>query len=92
MKANCGFCERLKELTFHHYIPKTLHTNKFFKKIYKTKYMREHGIYLCNDCHSAVHDFFNEKELGKNYNDKNKLLSHEKMINFLKWIKNKNSF
>lgn len=49
--------------------------------------MNEHGIDLCDDCHSAIHKFFTEKELGKLYNDKNKLLSQEKVINFIRWIK-----
>jgi hypothetical protein len=87
MEYECELCSRLKELTFHHYIPKTLHNNKLFKKIYDRKYMQTHGINLCDDCHSAIHNFFTEKELGKKYNDKNKLLSTEKVRNFLKWIK-----
>jgi len=87
MEAKCGFCGRLKELTFHHYIPRTLHSNKYFKKKYSIEYMKHHGIDLCDDCHRAVHDFFTEKELGKNYNDKNKLFSDERMRKFLRWVK-----
>lgn len=87
MEGNCGLCERLKELTFHHYIPKTLHTNKLFRKLYKIEYMNTHGINLCNDCHSAIHKFHSEKELGKYYNDRNKLLSSEKVRIFVKWVK-----
>lgn len=87
MESKCELCGRVKELTFHHYIPKTLHTNKLFRKLYDVNYMKFQGINLCKDCHSAIHEFFTEKELGKNYNDKNKLLSSEKIRNFLKWIK-----
>lgn len=87
MENNCGFCGRLKELTFHHYIPRTLHTNKLFRKLYDIDYMKSHGIDLCEDCHSAIHDFFTEKDLGKNYNSREKLLSNEKVRNFLKWVK-----
>lgn len=83
----CGFCERLKEVTFHHYIPKTLHNNKLFKKLYDRKFMQTHGVDLCDDCHRAVHTFFTEKELGKIYNDKDKLFATEKIKNYLKWIK-----
>lgn len=84
---NCGLCDRLKELTFHHYIPKTLHKNKLFRKLYKLEFMRSHGIDLCDACHYAIHHFHSEKELGKYYNDKSKLLSSEKVKNFLKWVK-----
>ena len=87
MESKCGFCERFKELTFHHYIPRTLHSNKFFKKKYSIIYMKQHGVDLCRDCHHAVHEFFTEKELGKDYNDKNKLLTDERIRKFLIWIK-----
>ena len=42
MIAKCGLCGREKELTFHHYIPKTLHKNKLFVKMYKKEYMKSH--------------------------------------------------
>lgn len=87
IEGECGFCQRKKYLTFHHYIPRTLHKNKLFKKLYDRKYMKSHGVYLCKDCHKAIHTFFSEKELGKNYNTKEKLFATEKVINFLKWIK-----
>lgn len=85
--GKCDFCEREKYLTFHHYIPRTLHTNKLFKKLYDRKYMKIHGVYLCKDCHKAIHTFFTEKELGKNYNTKEKLFATEKVINFIIWVK-----
>jgi len=87
MESNCGFCNRIKELTFHHYIPKTLHNNKLFRKLYDRKYMQNHGIDLCDDCHRAIHTFFTEKELGKYYNTKDKLFATEKVRKFIKWIK-----
>ena len=87
MEGNCGLCERFKELTFHHFIPRKLHTNKLFKKLYTNAYMTTHGIDLCDDCHKAIHTFHSEKELGKYYNDKNKIFSSEKIRKFLKWVK-----
>lgn len=90
MIDECAFCERKKELSFHHYIPKTLHNNKWFKKRYKKVYMRTHGVYLCEQCHKEIHIFFSEKDLGKYYNTKDKLFSTEKVKNFVNWIKNKN--
>lgn len=87
MEANCEFCGRLKELTFHHYIPKKLHNNKLFRKLYDVEYMRTHGVDLCKDCHKTIHKFFTEKELGKNYNDKNKLFSDKRIRDFVAWIK-----
>lgn len=85
-EGNCGFCNRLKELTFHHFIPKTLHTNKFFKKLYDKVYMKTHGIDLCKDCHHTVHEFWTEKELGKTYNTKEKILNDSKFRKYLNFI------
>jgi uncharacterized protein YlaI len=87
MENKCGLCERLKELTFHHFIPKTLHSNKYFRKMFSIEYMKTHGIDLCDDCHRQIHHFFTEKELGKNYNTKEKLLSDERVRKFLRWVK-----
>lgn len=87
MEAKCDFCERLKELTFHHYIPKTLHNNKLFRKLYTIAYMRTHGVYLCKKCHKMIHICFTEKELGKNYNSKEKLFSDKRIRDFVNWIK-----
>ena len=84
---NCEFCDREKELTFHHYIPRTVHTNKWFKKNFKLSYMKTHGTHLCDDCHKTVHTFFTEKELGRYFNTKQKLFSNEKFYKFLKWVK-----
>ena len=90
MESKCGFCERLKELTFHHYIPKTLHSNKLYRKMYDVEFMKTHGIDLCEDCHKTIHRFFTEKELGKIYNDKNKLFSDKRIRDFVNWIKKQN--
>jgi len=84
---NCGFCDREKKLTFHHYIPRTLHSNKYFKKMFEKVYMKTHGINLCKDCHKMVHKFFTEKELGRYYNTREKLFTVEKVRDFLKWVK-----
>lgn len=87
MINKCGFCERIRELTFHHYIPKTLHSNKLFRKKYPVDYMKNHGVDLCDDCHRAIHDFFTEKELGKDFNCKEKLFTDERVRKFIRWVK-----
>jgi len=86
----CELCERERDLTFHHLIPKTLHKNKWFKKNFTRKDMAR-GIDLCRDCHSAIHKFINEKDLGRNYNTKSLLMEHEKVRGFVKWVSTRNS-
>lgn len=51
--------------------------------------MRGDVVLLCRDCHEAIHKFITEKELGKFYNTKEKLLSHERVASFVEWIATK---
>ena len=84
---NCDLCGRIKHLTFHHLIPRTLHTNKWFKKNYKRIEMKFRGLFLCKDCHDYLHNIISEKELGRNYNTKESLMANEKIIKFIEYIR-----
>lgn len=88
MEANCEMCKRLAKLSFHHLIPRTLHSNKWFKKNYTREQMAQ-GIDVCRDCHRAVHQFIDEKELGREYFTKEKLLAHPEVAKFVAWVSRK---
>ena len=76
------------ELNFHHLIPRTLHSNKVFKKKYDKKFMNEHGIWICeHHCHKQIHRFLKEKEMGLKYNTIELLLSHPEIKKFIDWRK-----
>lgn len=45
------------------------------------------GIDVCRLCHNAIHDFFDEKTLGKEYNTLEKLISHPKVQDFIVFAK-----
>ena len=79
----CKFC--CEKYTNHHLIPKTVHSNKWFKKRYNREKMQRR-IPVCKDCHDAIHNLINdEKELGRNFNTLDKLLSNPKIIKYLEW-------
>ena len=85
--AKCKLCGREKELTFHHFIPKCLHTNKWFKKQF-TKEELNQGIFICEfDCHLEIHKFINEKDMGRNYNTLDLLKNHPQVLKYIKWIR-----
>jgi len=85
----CALCGRENVLNFHHLIPRSLHTNKWFKKHF-TKEELNQGIYICKrDCHKEIHIFIPEKEMGRYFNTLEKLLSHPKILNYINWIKKK---
>ena len=81
----CELCRRERPLTFHHLIPRTLHSNKWFKKRFQREDLRM-GVHLCADCHSAVHRFLRAKELGRTYNTREKLLAQPEVAKFVSWI------
>ena len=83
--GECELCRRDGPRTFHHLIPRSLHSNKWFRKNYSKEEMQT-GLYLCSDCHSALHKFVDEKTLGRHYNTRAKLLSHPEVGTFVKWV------
>ena len=81
----CELCGTEQASGFHHLIPRTLHTKKWFKKRQTRREMQQ-GINLCKSCHAAVHDLIpDEKEMGRNYDTKEKLLSHPQVANYVRW-------
>ena len=86
----CALCGRERRLTFHHLIPRTLHSNKWFKKNYSRAEMNE-GIDVCRDCHRAIHKFIDRKELGREYNTVGKLREHPELGKFVAWIRGRNT-
>jgi hypothetical protein len=84
---NCTLCGRATKLTFHHLIPKTCHSNKWFKKNFSQQEMKTRGIYLCRQCHSFIHRQFSAKELGRSYNTLEALLQDNKIQKFLVWVR-----
>ncbi len=87
--GTCEMCEKEKRLTFHHLIPRTCHSNKWFKKHFEKNDMHTRGINVCRSCHNYVHLILSSKELGRNYNTLELLLSHEKIEKFVAYAKRK---
>jgi hypothetical protein len=78
----CELCGSAEAHNFHHFIPRTLHRNKWFKRRY-TRQQLQQGLELCKACHSAIHTLIpDEKELGRNYETRAKLLAHPELGKF----------
>ena len=81
----CELCHVDPVHNFHHFIPRTLHSNKWFKKRYARAEMQR-GIQVCKSCHAAIHDLIHdEKELGRHYSTIEKLLAHAEIAKFVAW-------
>jgi len=78
VELSCPLCGRSLGATRseHHLIPKSV------KKTDET-------ILMHQLCHDQIHHFISEKEMGNYYNTVSKLLEHEDVRNFVRWVKNK---
>lgn len=83
----CELCGRDRYLTFHHLIPRALHSKKRFIKLHSRHEMQTRGLYLCGECHDGIHDLLTEKELGVSYNTKELLLAHEGVAKHVAWAR-----
>lgn len=85
----CELCRADVAWNFHHLIPRTLHSNKWFKKNFSREQMRS-GIDVCKDCHRSLHKLVpSEKELGRHFNTVDKLLAHPTLAKYVAWKRRK---
>ena len=85
----CCLCKRVTRwgTTEHHLIPRSCHSNKWFKKRY-TRERLQATINVCRDCHRAIHELIpDEKQLGRWYHTVEALLRHPEISKFLAWVK-----
>ncbi|OUS27593.1 hypothetical protein A9Q99_14210 [Gammaproteobacteria bacterium 45_16_T64] len=87
MSEQCSLCGTSQLITFHHLIPKTCHSNKWFKKNFTRDEMRGNGIDVCRQCHSFIHKQFSEKELGRYLNTLALLQGNEVIAKYVGWAK-----
>lgn len=79
----CILCGVEEASNRHHLIPKSVHSNKWFKKNFTREEMLS-TIPVCNDCHGAINTL-DQKEIGRNYNTAEKLLDHPHIAKFVEW-------
>ncbi len=89
--TNCGLCLRgSHDISKHHLIPRTVHSNKWFQKHYSREEMGKRAVFVCRECHHAIHDAVpSEKELGRYWNTRELLLSHPQIKIHVEWMKKK---
>ena len=87
MEGICELCGREEVTTSHHLIPKQVHSKNWCKKKFSRDEMKNRRADLCaDDCHPTVHKFFTHKELARNYNTVELLLTNEKIQNYVAWV------
>jgi hypothetical protein len=83
----CELCNREQTLTSHHLIPKQVHSKSWCKRMFTRLDMTKRRAELCRMCHKTIHKFFTHRELGETYNTVDKLLTNDKINDFIVWVK-----
>lgn len=81
----CPCCARQLDLSFHHLIPRKVHRRGRFARLYSKQHLAM-GVYICRDCHTAIHSAYSEMELAKNFFSLELLLSDEKLVRSFSWL------
>ena len=85
----CGLCGRVVERrTRHHLIPRSRHTNKRVKRSFSREELHR-TVPLCGARHRQIHRTLTEKELEREYNTVEALLTHPDILQFVRWVERK---
>ncbi|HET7478670.1 MAG TPA: hypothetical protein VFJ72_04040 [Rubrobacteraceae bacterium] len=85
----CGLCGRMVERrTRHHLIPRSRHGNKRVRRSFAREELNR-TVALCPACHRQIHRTLTEKDLEREYNTVEALLSHPDILRFVRWIERK---
>lgn len=72
-------------LTFHHLIPRKLHRRARFRKQFSKAHLAQ-GVYLCRECHDAIHSAYSEMELAQRLASLAALLSDPPLSRHFAWL------
>lgn len=79
-KKLCELCDReVSRTTVHHLVPQTEGGRK------------KSTVELCISCHRQIHALYTNRQLGLRLNTLEKLKNDEKILRYLKWIKNQDN-
>jgi|TARA_R110000822_G_scaffold97549_3_gene221273 hypothetical protein len=84
---HCALCERSLPLQFHHLIPRRNHRRKSYQRRFSLEEMRTRGIWVCRDCHRAIHRFFDEGQLGLVLNTLEALAATPELQRHAEWAR-----
>jgi hypothetical protein len=89
--SECEMCSRNMKLTFHHLIPKQLHSRYIKKRRLPNnlkhdaatmkieEFLKVYGIHVCRPCHSSIHRCYDNKVLAEEYNTLDRIMEDDKL-------------
>lgn len=83
--ASCPVCGRSEggQMQSHHLLPRTYRTRT------RSVHDRENQVRIHKVCHQKIHATFSERELFQFYHTTERIVDHEEMQTFIKWIRKK---
>ncbi|KAG2495405.1 hypothetical protein HYH03_006354 [Edaphochlamys debaryana] len=84
--GGCALCERQMPLTFHHLIPKDVHSRYKKRGLLSTEQLST-GVDICRACHSAIHRTYDNKTLAAQYGSLEALKQSEPLMRFVEWAR-----
>lgn len=85
--APCALCTQPRPLSFHHLIPRRVHTRRWFRTQFSLEEMRHRGLWICRPCHDFLHRHFDEETLGRHLNTREALLADPQIARHLAWAR-----
>ena len=87
-QGTCELCGRAGvDVTRHHLIPRTRHSNKRNQKLFDREDVRTRIADLCRPCHGFIHKALTEKQLELEYNTLDLLSAHPEIAIVVDWVK-----
>lgn len=83
----CALCDRTVPLSFHHLVPRKNHRKPWFQRHFSKEDMRRRGVWLCRECHRAVHRFHDEQTLGRQLNTLDALREDPQIQRHVAWAR-----
>ncbi|KAG2454065.1 hypothetical protein HYH02_001106 [Chlamydomonas schloesseri] len=83
--GGCAMCGRQMPLTFHHLIPRDVHSKYKKRADLRSQQDLNRGIDICRPCHSAIHRTYDNKTLAASYSTLEALLQSEPLQKFIRW-------
>lgn len=73
-------------LTYHHLIPRKVHSRKRFRKQFNRAQLNK-GVVICKLCHRGIHKLYDEMTLATQFNQLETLQADEKLQKHIRWVR-----
>jgi len=81
---HCQLCNQVRDLTFHHLIPRKLHRRRRFQKHFSRDELNT-GIRICRLCHRGLHRTYDEMTLATKFNCVASIRADEALSRHILW-------